>query len=154
MIVFVDIDGVLANCDHRLHYLKEKDYDSFYSDEEMIKDSPIEAGLNLLETLLLDPMCKVVLLTGRPYRTENITRKWLKEYIYSSYSDIENLDIIMRKNHDFRPSEVVKVEALKKFGVDKLSVASLFIDDDPKNVKAVEEGCGKVQGLLFGTSRL
>ena len=34
-IVF-DIDGVLADCSHRLHYIQgeNKDYDKFYSDED------------------------------------------------------------------------------------------------------------------------
>ena len=38
-IVF-DIDGVLADCSHRLKYIqgKDKDYDKFYSDEEIMKD--------------------------------------------------------------------------------------------------------------------
>ncbi len=35
-----DIDGVLADCSHRLHYIQgdDKDYDKFYSDEEILKD--------------------------------------------------------------------------------------------------------------------
>lgn len=35
-IVF-DIDGVLADCSHRLKYIqgKDKDYDKFYSKEEL-----------------------------------------------------------------------------------------------------------------------
>ena len=39
--IIFDIDGVLADCSHRLHYLKDKNYDNFYSDEEIMKDKPI-----------------------------------------------------------------------------------------------------------------
>lgn len=154
MIVFMDIDGVLADCEHRLHYLKEKNYEVFYSEDELMNDKPIETGISLLDILMSDPMCKIVLLTGRPYRTEKSTRKWLKENCYCADFEIDNLDILMRKDHDYRPSEVVKVDILKNMKMDKLDVPILFIDDDPKNVKAVEKGCGKVKGILFGTSRL
>ncbi len=43
-IVF-DIDGVLADCSHRLHYIQgdNKDYESFYSYDEVLKDMPILA---------------------------------------------------------------------------------------------------------------
>jgi len=152
MLVFCDIDGVLADCNHRLHYLSEKNYDKFYSEEEMMNDKPIEEGLGLLEILLNDPFCRVVLLTGRPYRTEKQTREWLKTYSY--HKGIEKIDIVMRKDHDYRPSEVVKVEALNQFNTGDFKLGVLVIDDDPKNVVAVEKGVENCKGILFGTSRL
>lgn len=44
-IVF-DIDGVLADCSHRLHYIQKpiKDYDKFYSDKEILKDKVLKNG--------------------------------------------------------------------------------------------------------------
>lgn len=53
-IVF-DIDGVLADCSHRLKYIQgeDKDYDSFYSYDEILKDKPI---LNL-DKILLNIQC-------------------------------------------------------------------------------------------------
>lgn len=38
-LIICDIDGVLADCSHRLHYLKEKRYDAFYG-AEMLDDDP------------------------------------------------------------------------------------------------------------------
>ena len=152
MLVLMDIDGVLADCSHRLHYLKDKEYDKFYSEDEMLCDKPIPEGLGLLEILRSDPFCMVVLLTGRPYRTEKYTREWLEENSYSP--DIGKIDILMRKNHDFRPSNIVKVEILKNLDIDKVAGPVLFIDDDPKNVIAVEKSMENIQGILFGTSRL
>ena len=153
MLVVLDIDGVLANCDHRLHYLNEKDYDSFYSEEEMLKDEPIKEGLELLEILLDNWEVELYLMTGRPYRTEDATRKWLSR----QRQDFGELIMIMRKDHDYRPSDEVKLENMLK--MEKLmnkdrDDSILFIDDDLKNVQAVEKGCGKVKGILFGTSRL
>ena len=48
--IIFDIDGVLADCSNRLKYIKgeKKDYDKFYSDEEILKDKVIEAGEKIL----------------------------------------------------------------------------------------------------------
>ena len=151
----MDIDGVLADCSHRLKYLKDKDYETFYSPEKIMADQPIQIGLDLLEMFLGNWEVELYLLTGRPYRTEEVTKKWLKQYL----PEFDCPPILMRKDHDYRSSAVVKAEIIKRSLNDKNSVCYgadeiLFIDDDPKNVKAVEEACGKVQGIIFGSSRL
>lgn len=144
MIIVMDIDGCLADCSHRLHYLKEKDYDKFYSEEEILKDTPIRAGEDLLYELFGHN--NIILVTGRPYRTENTTRIWLSR-LNSQYADLE---MYMRKDHDYRPSSVVKVEILNKLGIKDIEGSSVFfIDDDPENVKAVQETFPNAQGLLF-----
>lgn len=154
MIVISDIDGVLADCEHRLHYLKEKDYDKFYSEEEMLKDWPIKTGTFLLSALYRSPYdTAVVFLTGRPYRTEKWTRTWLREKAH--FENAEFATILMRKDHDYRPSDIVKAEAISKY-LDENPYRGeiLFIDDDLKNVIAVERAVENCQGILFGTSRL
>ena len=155
MLVFMDIDGVIADCSHRLKYLENKNYDKFYSEEMMMEDQPIQIGLDLLGMFLGNWEVELYLLTGRPYRTEEITKKWLKQYL----SEFDCPPILMRRDHDYRKSEVVKTEIVDKSLHNKNSVCYgadeiLFIDDDPKNVKAVEEACGKVKGIVFGATRL
>lgn len=155
MVIFMDIDGVLADCSHRLRFLENKNYEAFYSPEGMMIDQPIRIGLDLLEMFLGNWEVEVYLLTGRPYRTEEVTKKWLKQYL----PEFDCPPILMRKDHDYRDSGVVKAEIIKRSLNDKNSVCYgadevLFIDDDPENVKAVEEACGKVQGIIFGSSRL
>lgn len=147
MLILLDIDGVLADCSHRLHYLKDKNYDKFYSAEEILNDNPIRSGLDLLYELF--PHNKVVLVTGRPYRTQEATMAWLKR----EFRDDFEPEMIMRKDHDFRPSDVLKAEMIKEFTDGMEGETILFIDDDPKNVKAVENAC-RVQGVIFGSSRL
>ena len=51
-IVF-DIDGVLADCSHRLHYIQKpiKDYDKFYSDKEILKDKVLKNGQMLFNAI-------------------------------------------------------------------------------------------------------
>ncbi len=154
MLIFMDIDGVLADCSHRLRYLKEKDYDSFYSREEMIKDIPIRSGIQLWNTLFTSSIeYALVFVTGRPYKTEEWTREWLKKVARCYNAEFATL--LMRGDHDYRPSNIIKVEAINKYlSENKYRGEILFIDDDPKNVKAVEEGVENCQGIIFGSSRI
>ena len=154
MMVFFDVDGCLADCSHRLHYLSEKDYDSFYSREEMMKDIPIRSGIQLWNTLSTSSIeCALVFATGRPYRTEEWTREWLIK-IARCYN-AEFATLLMRKDHDYGSSDIIKVEAINEYlSENKYRGEILFIDDDPKNVKAVEKGVENCQGIIFGTSRL
>ena len=147
MIVISDIDGVLADCTHRLHYLKLKDYDKFYSPKEMLNDKPIRSGLDLLYEL---QHCKIILITGRPYRTEETTRFWLQREFDPDFEP----EIYMRKDHDYRPSDIVKTEVLQRLGVGEMEGSTIFfIDDDPKNITAVKTCFPNVQCLLFDTRK-
>ena len=62
-LIISDIDGVIANCEHRLWYAKEKFYDSFY--ERVGGDSVIEDGVELLRQLTKDSNSMLIFLSGR-----------------------------------------------------------------------------------------
>ena len=150
MIILCDIDGVLADCSHRLHYLENKDYDKFYSEEEMLKDKPIPEGIDLVSYLIESPMVELHYLTGRPYRTQETTDKWLSQF------SLESPLIMMRHDHDFRKSEIVKAETLDKF-LENYEIgdqAIIFIDDDPLNVAGVCQKHPQIKGITFGAERL
>lgn len=181
-LLIVDIDGVLADCSHRLHFQKEKDYNSFYSANNMLKDELIESGKNLIRTLsYVEPLnidrCTTILLTGRPEPTREVTEAWLKlKGIFPSPEAI-----IMRRDKDYRPSDIVKAYGLVKYLFDKKSEGMesgqveklknllapefltrlledydevIYVDDDPKNVKGICALIPRVTGLVFGTGRL
>lgn len=149
MVILCDIDGVLANCSHRLHYLENKDYDNFYSDHEILQDEPIIEGLELVKILKNSPSVKLFYLTGRPTKTHDSTKAWLKVYRVDSL-------MAMRENDDHRKSEVIKAEWVKVFleNHKDLKEPILFIDDDPLNVEGVCNENPQVKGLVFGTERL
>lgn len=160
-----DIDGVVADISHRLHYMREKNYEKFYSDEELAKDEEIAAGINLANKLFESENSFVVVMTGRPLSTEDATWKWLNEH------KVKNSQMgLFRPNGDYRPSPIVKVEGVKQAineVKDILSSVSkngsmgevelgnvYFIDDDPKNVRAVEEEYPDITGIVFTTKRM
>lgn len=158
MIVVFDIDGVLADCSHRLHYLKDKNYDMFYSEGAMAGDRPIKSGFELLLAMFCNNNNVVWFFTGRPERTRQITEEWLRYYLPDDlyYRTVQM--IVMRKDGDYRPSPDVKSEMFDRVNVKPdADEPILFIDDDPENIVEVcnkFEGKFNVQGLIFGTKRL
>lgn len=140
-IVF-DIDGVLADCSHRLHYIQgeDKNYDKFYSDEEIMKDKIIEAGRKIVDMLYnlytmedfyrpTEFYGKIILLTGRSEICEETTRIWVSKNIFE---DLSLYSIIMRPKNDWRPAHQVKEDLVEKhIGFENILFA--FDDDDQVN---------------------
>jgi hypothetical protein len=101
-IILCDIDGTVANNDHRQHFLKgKKDWDGFFS--ELSKDTPITPIINLVNDEHASGM-EIVFLTGRPERYRYSTTLWLKEYF-----DFE-FRLLMRKDNDQTNKIIVKEE--------------------------------------------
>ena len=95
-VCIFDIDGTLANCDHRLHHVqnKPKNWEAFYSgcmDDQVIV--PVAQMLKLFSKNNL-----IYILTGRPERNRELTERWL-EHHKISYNQL-----IMRSDRDFRKS--------------------------------------------------
>ena len=166
-LYFIDIDGVMANIDHRLHYMREKNYDKFYSADEMVKDEKI-VGFSMFNDMINDDplgMSEVIIVTGRPERTRKVTEMWLN----SNWFRMGKNTILMRKDGDYRKSDIVKKELVNSFmkglkkglgkdGFDWICRVTI-IDDDPSNVismvEAVRDNYNKeLNAIVFGTTRL
>ena len=95
-VCIFDIDGTLANCDHRLHYVKNKpkNWDAFYS--ECMGDHVIWPVAEMLELFRKNHLIYIV--TGRPERNRDLTELWLNNN--KIYFD----KLIMRGDRDFRKS--------------------------------------------------
>ena len=148
-IVF-DIDGVLADCSHRLHYIQgeNKDYDKFYSKEELWKDKPIKAGMNILDALhrfevmrdnprLTEFYGEVIFITGRNEICKDITYNWLYNNILERGTVYNKL--YMRPKNDYRPAHEVKKDLIEKhIGFENI----LFAFDDDNKVNEMYEKRG------------
>lgn len=110
MVYIFDIDGTLANLEHRLHHINtdgqpKKDWAAFFADCD--KDAPIKEVIKTCQDLASNNY--IVLITGR---TEDIRAKtidWLSE------QGIEYDGLYMRKTGDNRQDNIVKSELLDKF---------------------------------------
>lgn len=152
-LIICDIDGVLADCSHRLHYLKERNYEAFYSVANIMEDKLITRGDRMVDMMASSWGSRCLcLLTGRPERTRKITEMWL------SYMGVRYTKIYMRKDGDHRPSPEVKVDLIKEMmkenRISDLTLSGYFIDDDPENVKAVCKAFPNITGITFGVGRM
>mgnify|MGYP006111113763 FL=1 len=101
-IVLCDIDGTVANNDHRQHLLKEfKDWDKFFA--ALIDDKPIPKVIDLIKKYNLDGQ-KICFITGRPERYRLETENWLNQVFDFHFT------LIMRKNGDARNKVEIKRE--------------------------------------------
>ena len=124
----IDIDGVLADVGHRLHFLRRrpKDWNGFFSAART--DPPHPEGLALAAELASGH--EIVLLTGRPERCRADTEAWLAE------QGVEHELLVMRPSGDRRPAAEVKVGLLRVLARGR--EVALVVDDDARVVDAME----------------
>ena len=119
--IIFDIDGTLSDPSQRLHFLENKDWDSFY---EHCDEDPVISHVSFLAQELGKDH-RIFILTGRPERVRKKTQKWLMEHC------IPYDRLLMRKDGDHRPDYVIKAEM-----VDSLKLPIwLAIDDRDRVVK-------------------
>lgn len=145
-IVF-DIDGVLADCSHRLKYIqgKDKDYENFYSYDEVVKDIALASGFVLLKSIfyLIDDIntpnksamreeIRIALITGRNRRCEEATINWLTDNMKRFKIDRFQCNYFMRLENDLRPAYQVKEDLIKDH-IGFKNILFAFDDDDKVN---------------------
>lgn len=118
--IIFDIDGTLADCEHRMHFIsgKEKNWKLFY--DNCSNDTLISQVSILIDKFKNE--YKIILLTGRPESNLDLTVKWLDKY--NIYFD----ELIMRKNNDFRKSPEFKKENILNLRSEGYNIFAAFED--------------------------
>jgi hypothetical protein len=118
-----DIDGVVADVRHRLHFLATRParWGDFFAAAG--EDGPLEPGIARVRQAS-SAGHDIVWLTGRPEWLREVTRSWLAVH------RLPNQHLIMRPNGDFRPARILKVEVLRRLDAGAGHIAE-FVDDDP-----------------------
>jgi hypothetical protein len=101
-IIIIDLDGTLANIEHRLHHIQKepKDWDSFY--DACDKDVPNEWAVKLIEMVTWTTY-KIIILSARRKIDKHKTLGWLiKNEI--KYDDL----FLLRGLNDHTPDYVLK----------------------------------------------
>jgi hypothetical protein len=127
-IIVCDLDGTLANCEHRVHYVrnKPKNWDAFYAG---VRGDTVNAPVLHVLYVFMDyegGEHPIIFCTGRPERCRADTEWWLREVCH-----ISDYTLLMRKDGDFRADYVVKQEILDQH-IPKDRV--LFVLDDRQQV--------------------
>lgn len=104
--VIFDLDGTLANLDHRLHHIKDgkKDWDAFFA--AMADDTP-NGPVAKLAKALADGDHSIVICSGRPEGYRPVIESWLQ------YHRINFDALYLRPDGDYRPDQIIKAEILR-----------------------------------------
>lgn len=122
-----DIDGTIADCSHRLHFItgEHKDWNAFYN--ACLDDAPINDVIKILNIIEWRAPVKVIFLTGRPEQSRLNTSNWIANYIGITTN---KKNLFMREDGDHRPDYIVKHEIYEQEIKDKYDVIGVFEDRD------------------------
>jgi hydroxymethylpyrimidine pyrophosphatase-like HAD family hydrolase len=123
MIYLFDIDGTIADCQHRIHFIAKKDWRGFFGAVNL--DSPIWPVIQTLK-LLKSAGATIILMSGRSDECRSATEDWLEKWGVKYHA------LYMRKAGDHRPDNIVKEYMLEKVGKewDLAQIMAIFDDRD------------------------
>lgn len=123
-VIGFDIDGTIADCEHRVKYWTQKPRNWKKFVDESLNDQPYDDILWLLRTLH-QAGNTILIITARSDNEREITTKWLHETaklegIYSK--------LYMREAEDYRDDSTVKKEMLDQIKLDGYNLYMMFDD--------------------------
>jgi uncharacterized HAD superfamily protein len=133
--IIVDLDGTLANVNHRRHFVenkKNKDWKSFNAN--ILKDELHLWCREIMNRMKTDHT--IIIVSGRTDALKADTLIWLQRH------DVHFDEIYMRKDKDNRDDRIVKKEIYEKFIKPDYDV--LFVLDDRAKVVAMWRAEGLV----------
>lgn len=124
LLAVFDVDGVVADVQHRLHHLARtpKDWTAFFAAAR--RDPPLADGVALARQY--QQTHHLVWLTGRPERLRQVTAAWL------AAQDLPNEWLLMRPAADRRPAKDFKADQLAYLRTQ--AEIGVVVDDDPEVV--------------------
>lgn len=132
--IIVDLDGTIADCEHRRHFIerKPKNWDAFLDPVNIFNDPLIETIANVVR--IFSQHYAIVYCSGRSASTYAITVDWLKKHeLWNS-----PVALYMRNKGDKRPDFEIKAELLHKMRMDGWNPV-LVLDDRDSVVKMWRE---------------
>lgn len=140
--VLVDMDGTLADVEHRRHFVNgegKKDWNGFF---EAMDSDPVRKDVAEMVDHYAAQGCNIVIVSARPEKYRDRTVAWLHKNI------IPFQTIIMRANGDSRDDVIVKQGILDShFKKDNIEAV---IDDRPRVIRMWESNGLKVHDVGKG----
>ncbi len=124
--VLFDIDGTIADIQHRRHFLdgNSPDWRSFNS--KMGDDVPNLPVVTLYKTLWESQNYQLILVSGRGEESRKVTETWL------TWNSVPFDRLLMRPLNDFRPDTEIKQEILDQLRGEGHKIS--FVVDDRNSV--------------------
>lgn len=124
--ILFDIDGTLADIEHRRGYLDQDKPDWKSFNAEMGGDTPNAPVVALYKSLWMSDAYELILVTGRNERSRSLTEKWL------TWNEIPFDQILMRPDNDSRADHIIKEEILNRLLA--MNKVIEFVVDDRQQV--------------------
>lgn len=117
-----DLDGTLANLDHRLPLVKREvpDWPGFF--RACVDDEPIDEMIALLRSLHLQG-AEIWIVSGRSDEVQEQTEDWLRRH------EVPFDALVMRHEGDYRPDHEIKQEMYDRMLIEDLERVALVFDD-------------------------
>jgi hypothetical protein len=128
-IIVFDIDGTLANVDHRRQFVASRPKNWAAWNAGMKNDTVNEDIVFILDTFL-DRGNTIIICSGRGEETREVTEQWLAD------QEIGFTKLFMRKAKDYRKDSIVKVELLQQIR-EQFGEPFLWFDDRMQVVEAI-----------------
>ena len=129
MLVVFDIDGTLANIEHRLDYIRSKPKNWKAFDAGIPNDKVNEPVAEVFQQMAKAGNT-IILASGRNERSRHATVDWLRKNGLNFYQQL-----YMRKADDFRSDDIVKQEILDQIIADYGKKPDMVFDDRPRVVR-------------------
>jgi hypothetical protein len=127
-IAVIDIDGVVADVRHRLHFLDgPKDWGGFF--RAAPKDPLLQAGYDVVRQLA--EVYDIVYLSGRPEHCRRDTERWFRKH------SLPEGELRLRPHGDRRPARLLKVDELRR--LQRRAPVAVLVDDDVQVCDAARE---------------
>ena len=122
--IIFDIDGTLADCQHRVHFVRNKPKNWPAFNRAMKNDTPNWDIVYLLRTFYSDGLT-ILIASGRSEDDRAVTEKWLNEVakVQGMYDKL-----YMRASKDYRSDDIVKSEILDQMRADGYD-PTIAVDD-------------------------
>lgn len=129
-VIVFDIDGTIANVEHRRHWVASKPKNWAAWNAAMHLDTVHDDIKWMLESFHNRADTRIILCSGRGEETRAVTEQWLAD------NDIYHDRLYMRSAKDNRKDSIVKVELLEQIRKD-YGEPFLWIDDRDQVVRAI-----------------
>lgn len=129
MIIVIDIDGTVANNDHRAHHVDNKpkpNWEAFMQPHLVAKDTLVPGAKKAIEHFQ-ELRYKVIFLTARHEGLRATTTQWIQEHLGLEVNDDT---LIMRNAGNMLKASEYKREQAQSLKTEHPMEQFVFIDDD------------------------
>lgn len=141
-LALIDIDGLIADDDHRVHFALDHKWTDYFDSKRVVKDGLLPEGFDLVNQLA-DDGWTIAYLTGRRDTLRGTTENWLDFYGFPmgrlTMKTYAQSGSVRLANY--------KADVIKPLVEDPLYEEVVLFDDDDAVIRHIQETFGENHGV-------